>query len=201
MKGIKYPNPIIYYYGDKLDQYAVPISYPGVMQDTYYINPYGEILSMYGKYPRMLQPSADKNGYYKVGLRTEDGGRTYAYIHRLVAYEFIKNPFPGVYNIVNHINADHTKNDYLNLEWCDDDLNREHAKRNKLFKRLENHPYSIHSNETVREICEMLQAGLTEAEIRQYYGITKSSNRQLYTLINHVHNRQSWRDISDEYDF
>lgn len=199
--GIRIANPIIYYYGDKLDQGMVPITYPGVKPDTYFISPYGDILSRYNKYPRILHASPDKNGYYKVGLRTEDGNRMYAYIHRLVAYEYIVNPYPGIYNVVNHLNTDHTKNDYLNLEWCDDNINREHAKINKLFKRGEDHPYSLHSNQQAIEICEMLEAGMTEAQIREYYGITKKSNPQLYTLINHIHSRQSWLDISKNYNF
>jgi hypothetical protein len=200
MDGIRYANPIIFYDGEKLANGIAPITYPGVLPNAYYLTPYGEIISMVKK-PRLIHGSPDRDGYIKVGLQGENGKRVYTFIHRLVAHEYIINPFPDQYDMVNHMDANHTNNEYLNLEWCDNDTNREHAKINKLFKRCDEHPYSLFSNQQVIEICEMLESGMTESEIRDYYGITRQSNLQLATLISHIKCRQCWLDISSKYNF
>ena len=64
---------------------------------------------------RFLIPRLGNQGYLYVGLCKN--GRVYTKkIHRLVAENFIPNPYG--YSVVNHRDEDRTNNDVNNLEWC-----------------------------------------------------------------------------------
>ena len=53
-------------------------------------------------------------------------------VHRLVAENFIVNPKPDEYNVVNHIDGNKRNNFYKNLEWCSHSMNAKHAIENNL---------------------------------------------------------------------
>lgn len=63
---------------------------------------------------KILCPSPAMHEYLRIGLR-KTGAVRYAYIHRLVAEEFVENPFG--YKEVNHIDEDKHNNCVGNLEW------------------------------------------------------------------------------------
>ena len=92
---------------------------------TYLISNRGRVWSLnrdekWGKYyrtrqGRFLMPRLGNQGYLYVGLCRN--GRVYTKkIHRLVAENFIPNPYG--YSVVNHRDEDRTNNDVNNLEWC-----------------------------------------------------------------------------------
>jgi hypothetical protein len=66
------------------------------------------------KTERILKPNIRKDGYYIIGLY-KDGSRTFVFIHRLVAQEFIENPDNK--KCVDHINHDVSDNTILSLRW------------------------------------------------------------------------------------
>lgn len=72
-----------------------------------------------------------KRGYYTVDLSKNNVVRTIT-VHRLVAKAFCENPDGK--NVVNHINAIKTDNRAVNLEWCTDRENKDHALRNGLYE-------------------------------------------------------------------
>jgi hypothetical protein len=64
---------------------------------------------------RLLKPSINHNGYMKIGL-WKDGKGKYITLHRLVALNFIPNPYQ--YPCINHKDENKTNNAVDNLEWC-----------------------------------------------------------------------------------
>ena len=69
---------------------------------------------------RILKGIRDKDGYLRVRLYNNAGGRIFS-VHRLVAEHFIENP--QGYKEVNHKNELKTDNRASNLEWCDNAYN------------------------------------------------------------------------------
>ena len=67
-----------------------------------------------------------KDGYVAVSLYKDNKGK-HVRVHRLVAFAFIKNPKPDIYEHVNHIDCDRTNNRFDNLEWCDPLTNHIHS--------------------------------------------------------------------------
>ena len=76
------------------------------------------------KEPRILNNRVSSTGYLRVVLSIN--GKHYdRYIHRLVANEFVDNPYG--YKEVNHLDGDKTNNKADNLEWCTRSQNNSHA--------------------------------------------------------------------------
>ena len=44
-------------------------------------------------------------------------------VHRIIAFCFVFNPCPGLFDIVDHIDGDTKNNHYTNLRWVDQQLN------------------------------------------------------------------------------
>ncbi len=90
-------------------------------------NPNYEI-SNYGRIRRiksgLIMKGGNKKGY-KIFVSKSKGIRYTKTIHRLVATHFIPNP--NNYPHINHIDADKANNNVNNLEWCDNQMNTDHA--------------------------------------------------------------------------
>jgi HNH endonuclease/NUMOD4 motif len=74
---------------------------------------------------RIRKPSKRRHGYLNVMLTREDGARYSAYVHRLVAKEFIPNPL--CLDEVNHLDGNPGNNAASNLEWTTHRDNIRHA--------------------------------------------------------------------------
>ena len=74
---------------------------------------------------KIMKPKVSKDGYYTIGLRTNDGTKKFFRIHRLVAKIFIDNPLNK--DIVNHIDGNKLNNHVSNLEWCTLSENQLHS--------------------------------------------------------------------------
>lgn len=71
------------------------------------------------------QPRYDKDGYYIIGTRHDDGRTTTARVHRLVAEAYIPNP--DNLPVINHINGIKNDNRVENLEWSSVAQNTQHG--------------------------------------------------------------------------
>lgn len=80
---------------------------------------------------RVLKQNLKRNGYYTVDLSKDNIVKTTP-VHRLVATAFCTHPIGK--DIVNHINAVKTDNRAINLEWCTDRENKDHALQNGLYR-------------------------------------------------------------------
>ena len=92
--------------------------------EDYAITENGEVYSLkYGKLKLMVQQYNQK-GYKIVRLSNNNIKKTLS-VHRIVAQEFIPNPFNK--EQVNHIDGDKTNNNINNLEWTTQSENQIHA--------------------------------------------------------------------------
>lgn len=95
-------------------------------EGLYEISNLGRIRNVITKH--IKTPFVSNNGYLKVRLYKNDGGKNYS-IHRLVAQSFIPNPC--YFKEVNHKDEDILNNTVQNLEWCDRSYNNNYGHRNQ----------------------------------------------------------------------
>lgn len=79
---------------------------------------------------RILKAKKEKTGYLQVCLY-KNRKRKMFYVHRLVAYMFLKNDDPKHKTEVNHINENKENNSVSNLEWCTKEYNNNYGTRNE----------------------------------------------------------------------
>lgn len=112
------------------------------LESIYQISNYGRVKSLgnsKNRKEKILKLQIDKNGYLHIALHKNGKTKNYL-IHRLVAQEFIPNPYN--YQEVNHIDEDRKNNDALNLEWCGHQYNINYGSRNKrAIKTRKNNKY------------------------------------------------------------
>lgn len=99
----------------------------------YRVGNLGTVLGLNGK-PLKLHPN--HKGYLRVFLSIHNRHRWYR-VHRLVAELFVANPFPRLYDQVDHRDGDVSNCAYNNLAWCCDAQNKQ-AKYN--LRRLQGKP-------------------------------------------------------------
>lgn len=80
--------------------------------------------NIYSKKGHIMRPSKNKKGYIAESF-VIDGRRITRSVHRLVANQFIPNPFNK--RAVNHIDGDKSNNCVENLEWVTDSENMKHS--------------------------------------------------------------------------
>ena len=98
-------------------------------EGKYQVSNKGNVKSLnYNKTKRskILRPSKDKGGYYRVAL-CKNGKAKPVYIHFLVATAFNKKYESTETLIVNHIDETRTNNNSDNLEWCTYSQNINHG--------------------------------------------------------------------------
>ena len=156
------------------------------VSDYYLISNYGRVWHKYKA--RFLSITIDTKGYAFIPLSTSHGMKIMR-IHRLVALHFLYQP--GCEELlVNHKDGVKTNNYVNNLEWVTYSGNMRHA----IETGLANSSFS-YDDETIKRICEMLQAGdKTFQQISTELGVS-------YTLVQAINQRRVHTDISDKYVF
>jgi NUMOD4 motif. len=168
----------IYLY-DKLTKYSV--SNTGEIRN----NETGEILKQ-----------KDQRGYCFINLTIEylDKSiqrRTFS-VHRLVALAFISNPDNKPE--VNHNNGNKKCNWVGNLEWCTSKENIDHAIHTGIRNTIgENNARNKFSEETIHQVCQMLEQGKEATEISKVIDCSKN-------VIEGVKRGMIWKHISKNYD-
>lgn len=137
---------------------------------NYYITDCGKVFSK--KSNKFLKPRKHTGGYLRVSLNSKDH-----YIHRLVAEYFIDNP--NEYKEVNHIDADKTNNNFINLEWCTRKENIKHSVKLGLNYvpnlKGENHGSSKLKKDQVIQIKELYETGnYYQWELGEMFGVCES---------------------------
>ena len=95
---------------------------------------------------------------------------------------------------VNHKNGVKVDNNISNLEWCTRSYNIKHAMDLGLnTARGETHPQNVYSEEEVGNVCRLLQAGLSSADIIAEGLMDKHS-------IANIKTGRIWKHISDKYN-
>jgi hypothetical protein len=140
--------------------------------EDYFICDSGQILSFkISTKISILTPIVNNNGYCYVKL-SRDGGCKSKSLHRLVASNFLPNPYNKPE--VNHIDGDKTNNKANNLEWCTSSENSAHAIRTGLKKALRGSKCILSKlkEHEVLEIRKMLNSGIRQKVIAEKYKIS-----------------------------
>ena len=84
-------------------------------EGMYKVSNLGNVMSFWGKTPKLLKPAKAGKGYLVVLLSNNKYIKQF-YLHRLVAQAFLPNP--NNYPIINHKDENKLNNNVENLEWC-----------------------------------------------------------------------------------
>ena len=159
---------------------------------NYEINKKGKIRSV--KKKKLITLHMKNSGYLFANLYNKFTKKKEAiYVHRLVAYEFIKNPL--ILPQVNHINCIKTDNRVTNLQWYTRSTNMRHAFDNGLvnIKKGEDHCNNKYSEDDIKRVCFMLERKVKPKDISFLTGVS------VYT-IKSIKNKYNWKHISCNYD-
>lgn len=108
--------------------------------------------------PQTYTAQIDHSGYFEIGLR-QDGLRTRAKLHQLVAHAFVPGYSAGL--CVNHINGIKTDNRAENLEWVSLARNTQHAWETGLVDlHGESQPTAKLTSKRVLYIRKLLRQGI-----------------------------------------
>lgn len=142
-----------------------------------------------GRRGKPLKPSDNGRGYLIVSVRI-DGKHTSKGVHRLVAEAWIENPED--LEEVNHKDCDRYNNHMDNLEWVTHGDNIAYSFETEGRSATgENNARCKTAESDVIRICELLQQGLSAAQIRDEgfdYGRVRS-----------IRARRNWTHISENY--
>lgn len=114
----------------------------GEFKDWYQVSNLGRVKSFKkNNNGDIMKPSLSGKGYYFVNLYRGDGTKKMGLIHRLVAYEFVENFNPDIYDTVDHIDTNPKNNRWDNLRWTNQKGNI-------------NNPITREKREKIKEIFE-----------------------------------------------
>lgn len=144
--------------------------------EDYIITKSGEVINR--KNGHVVKPQPNGKGYYRVSI----GGKL-RFVHRLVAELYIPNPENKPQ--VNHKDGNKKNNTVDNLEWVDNQENRNHAVKNGLHLCGERSP---NSKLTEREVIEIREIGdsIPRKELAKMYRIS-------YQSINDILSHRTWK--------
>lgn len=134
----------------------------------------------------ILLPSEDRCGYLFVRLFSNKKYYN-LFVHRLVAIAFIPNP--NNYNQINHIDGNKQNNNKINLEWCTNGQNFQHAICTGLIKRKgEDSPMAKFTEKEVLEIRKLFSNIPLIEDVAKKYKVTTAT---IYNILR----RRTWKHI------
>ncbi len=155
--------------------------------EDYLISNIGNVISKKKIKHLLLTKCKDNYGYYVVALFSNNKRKTLK-VHRLVALNFIDNPYDK--ETVNHINGIKTDNRVENLEWCTSAENTYHANKTGLTNiKGENHIKSVTNEKTVVKLRERYKnSNLNYRQIGEEFSLNQSTVRDIVK-------RRTWKHI------
>ena len=161
--------------------------------EDFLISNYGRVYS--SKVGCILNEFKGKDGYLRCNI-----DRVPTKIHRLVAKAFIPNPDPKNKICVNHISGRKENNHVSNLEWCSYSENTKHAYDHNLEqpKFGEKNGRATHTEAEVRQVCSLLEQGLSFRQISDKMGYEYPKSKH---FISNISSRVTWPHVTKDYNF
>lgn len=160
---------------------------------NYQISNYRRIWSKYKN--GYIKPHLKKTGYLQVRLVAINGKQKSESVHRLVALNFIDNPYS--YPVVNHKDGNKQNNHVENLEWCTVSENTKHAFDNNLGNFRETSLNSLNKlNNEYNPHNVSVEAYYKGEYIDTYKSIAEAAREleiDAKTVWNRIHNKYSSR--------
>lgn len=128
-----------------------------------------------------------QTAYQIINFQTVNNTKKTYRVHRLVLMAF--KPVENMDNLeVNHIDGDKKNNRLDNLEWCTSSENQRHAFSIGLNKgkRGKRSNFAKLKDEDIKRIFELRAQGLTQQEIGEIIGCTRSN-------ISYILNNKTWQ--------
>ena len=130
-----------------------------------------------------------RNVKYKIVSLSREGKKFSYYVHRLVAFHFIRPPVDG--EEINHVDFNPLNNHVSNLEWVTSKQNSIHSRGNmSKAKQGEKHPKSKMTDKQAIQIKRLRKQGKSYKEIAAAYNITTGDvaniTTRYYKHVNHL---------------
>ena len=135
----------------------------------------------------LLTPKYNKKGYQYVNLCINKHKYIKWYVHRLVGFHFIDNPYNKPQ--INHKDGNKSIDNVNNLEWVTNEENQKHAVLNNLHFQGEAHKDSKFTNESILLLPDLVNIGFTPKLINQLTGVAVQN-------IGKIFNGKSWRQLN-----
>ena len=134
---------------------------------------------------KVLKPLILTKGYKGVRLYYTKKDAVTKKIHRLVAKYFIGNPL----NLpqVNHKDGNKNNNKAINLEWCSNEYNMNHAITNDLIKLGEDRTSSKCTEDSLQYIQKLIDCKFTIKQLSIVYCISKNSMKDIIRNKSYTH--------------
>ena len=175
------------------------IHYRDIHNDMYEVSNYGRIRRK--DTLKLMCPNVRGNGYAYVRLSLNECGKSRIFtIHRLVAFHFCEGYCEKTTNIVNHKDGNKLNNFYVNLEWCTQKHNSQHAVDTGLREIRYGDDSNRHfvSSALVERICQMLVE--YDGSIKPILTILKTEGIYCtFGIIESIKQKETWIHISDKY--
>ena len=181
----------------ELRNFEKPAQYRGKKSKRYSVTYNGKIYDNKKNHKECHQNKDKRNGYmyytfFDNPKDTELQGTKR--VHRIIAETFIPNP--AQFLVVNHLDNNRDNNRVDNLEWTTQSENLKYAaKQGRVyFTSGEDCHLTKYSDDEIRKVCELLQAGYRNKDIAKMTNVPKS-------YISDIRNREWRKDISKDYEW
>lgn len=166
------------------------INYFKIKPSLYAIEKDGRVWSFFSK--KYMKAKEDKDGYFTLSLKNNQGGYSKFGIHRLLMIAF--NPIENMEKMqVNHKDGNKKNNSLSNLEWVTGQENLAHAGlmglNNTFGQKGESHPNRKITENDAKRIIKLFKSGVKPAEIlKQVPNATKN-------IVNSVIHNRTWKHL------
>lgn len=150
--------------------------------DRVYIDTRGAVQNLKGK----VLVGSNCNGYISIKLCYAHKAK-FAFLHRMVAIEFIPNPENKPF--VNHLDGNKRNCHVSNMEWATRLENARHASLTGLQKKGTQTPSAVLTEEIVAELRKLHQSGKGPSEISRLYNFKVNTVYQALM-------KKSWKHVS-----
>jgi len=135
---------------------------------------------------RFLKPDLSGGNYGRVTLRDKDFSKR-NFVHRLVAFEFLGNPFKGDASLkgkteVNHKDGNTLNNALTNLEWVTKSENMLHARENGFTTHGSINGRAVLDERDVSVIRRLYDKGVTQQVLADAYGVSRGNISAIVTV-------------------